>query len=162
TASPKTPLILRKSSKSSGESCERQQGKDKTMGTHSEMLEIGTEAYIYFYPLVTMDLTRRQMTNAEPGKALGRGPANTFSHAPVFPPPEFRDVVRPNFDTLYSSGWLDLTHGPVIVSTPDTDGRYYMLPILDMWTDVFAAPGKRTTGTKQAHFAVVPQEWNGK
>jgi hypothetical protein len=122
----------------------------------NEIYEIGLEAYLYLYPLVIMDVTRRQATNVEAGKMVGRGPMNTFVHVPTFPPAEFRDVVRPNFDTLYSSAFLDVTKEPIIVSAPDTDGRYYMLPMLDMWTDVFANPGKRTTGTKEGHFAVVP------
>ena|ERR1700733_1091807 len=73
--------------------------------------EIGVEAYIYLYPLVLMDTTRRQAVNVEPGKVIGRGPMNTFTHVPIFPPADFRDVVRPNFDTLYSIAWLDLTKG---------------------------------------------------
>jgi hypothetical protein len=127
----------------------------------NEIYEIGLEAYLYLYPLVIMDVTRRQATNVEAGKMVGRGPMNTFVHVPTFPPAEFRDVVRPNFDTLYSSAFLDVTKEPIIVSAPDTDGRYYMLPMLDMWTDVFANPGKRTTGTKEGHFAVVPPGWTG-
>src|SRR5271163_4811911 len=130
--------------------------------TEQEAYEIGIETYTYLYPLVLMDATRRQAVNVEAGKVLGRGPMNAFTHVPMFPPADFRDVVRPNFDTLYSIAWLDLTKEPVVVSVPDTQGRYYLLPMLDMWTDVFASPGKRTTGTGANRFAVVPPRWQGK
>jgi hypothetical protein len=123
--------------------------------------EIGVEAYTYLYPLVLMDTTRRQAVNVEPGKSLGRGPMNVFTHVPIFPPANFRDVIRPNFDTLYSIAWLNLTKDPMVVSALDTRDRYYMLPMLDMWTDVFACPGKRTTGTGEVRFAIVPPGWQG-
>ncbi len=122
---------------------------------------IAVDAYTYFYPLLSMELSRRQFTNAEPGKEFGKGPMNTFVNAPEYPPADFKGVVRSNFDTLYSSTWLDMTKEPMIVSAPDTDGRYYMLPMLDMWSDVFACPGTRTTGTEAGNFLVTPPGWTG-
>ena len=129
--------------------------------TAEEAYEIGMEAYVYLYPLVTFDLTRRVMTNRPSDEQPGMSPTNVFQHLRKYPTAQFRDVVRPNFDTLYSLAWLDLTHGPLIVSVPDTHGRYYLMPVLDMWTDVFAVPGKRTTGTAAARFAIVPPGWHG-
>lgn len=126
-----------------------------------EAREYAVEAYTYLYPLVTMDVTRRQTTNVEPGKVLGRGPMMTVINIRAFPAAEYRDVVRPNFDTLYSAAWIDLTDGPVELTVPDSGGRYYLLPLLDMWTDVFACPGARTTGTGAGRFAIVPPRWTG-
>ena len=126
----------------------------------AEAAAIATDAYVYFYPLISMDLTRKQLANTPPGKGIG-GPMNTFVNVPTFPPADLKVVVRPNFDTLYSSGWLDLTKEPLVVSVPDTGGRYYLLPMLDMWTDVFASPGWRTTGTQAGNFLVTPPGWSG-
>jgi hypothetical protein len=126
-----------------------------------EARTIAQEAYIYLYPLITMDTTREQLTNADPKDNPVAGPPNTFVHVREFPTADMRVVVRPNFDTLYSSAWLDLSDGPVVVSTADTNGRYFLLPMIDMWTNVFAVPGKRTNGTEAANFAVVPPGWSG-
>jgi hypothetical protein len=123
---------------------------------------IAVDAYIYFYPLMSMDITRKQFTNIEPGKEFGKGPMNMFVNVPAYPPGDFKGVVRSNFDTLYSIAWLDLTKEPLVVSAPDTDGRFYLLPMLDMWSDVFASPGWRTTGTKAGNFLVTPPGWVGR
>lgn len=127
--------------------------------TEEEAHAIGVDAYVYFYPLVTMDITRQQLTNvkASPG-AIG-GPPNSFNNILEFPPADMKVVVRPNFDTLYSSAWLDLTKEPVVISAPDTGGRYYLLPMLGMWTDVFASPGWQTTGTAAGNFLIAPPGW---
>ena len=129
--------------------------------TEQEAHAIGVDAYLYFYPLVIMDLTRKQSTNIEPGKEIGRGPMNMFTNVREYPPGDFKEVVRVNFDTLYSIAWLDMTKVPMIVSAPNTDGRYYLLPMLDMWTDVFASPGWRTTGTQAGNFLITPPGWSG-
>ena len=65
-------------------------------------------AYTYLYPLVTMDLTRKQLTNVAKAEGIA-APMNTFANVPAFPTADMKVVVRPNFDTLYSSAWLDLT-----------------------------------------------------
>ena len=131
----------------------------ETIGEH-DAHAIGVAAYTYFYPLVTMDVTRKQLTNVAKVEGVS-GPVNTFASLAAFPPADLKVVVRPNFDTLYSSAWLDLTKEPMIVSVPDTQGRYYLLPMLDMWTDVFASPGWRTTGTQAANYTVIPPGWSG-
>src|SRR5262245_23410771 len=83
--------------------------------TEQQAHDIAVDAYIYFYPLVTMDVTRKQFTNIEPGKEFGKGPMNLFNNVPEYPPANFKGVVRPNFDTLYSIAYLDMTKEPVVV-----------------------------------------------
>ena len=129
--------------------------------SEQEAHAIGVDAYLYFYPLITMDLTRKQSTNVEPGKEFGKGPMNAFTSVPEYPPANYKGVVRVNFDTLYSIAWLDLASEPMIVSAPDTGDRYYLLPMLDMWTDVFASPGWRTTGTQAQNYLITPPGWSG-
>ncbi len=130
-------------------------------GPVANLPRIAEDAYLYFFPLVLMDVTRRITVNVPAGVRPGFGPMNRFTHMRAFPPGNFKEVVRPNFDTLYSPLWFDLREEPVVVSVGDTGGRYYMLPMLDMWTDVFAVVGSRTTGTGAGHHAIVGPGWSG-
>lgn len=135
--------------------------KPKQIVSADEASEIAVEAYVFGYPLVLMDVTRQAMT-AVP-KAEGRkAPVNQFIHMREFPDYTMTDVVSPNADTLYSTAWLDLTKEPIILSLPDVGKRYYLMEMLDAWTNVFASPGARTTGNGRGDFAIVGPQWKGK
>lgn len=118
--------------------------------TPSKVQEIAQRAYVYAYPLVLIEATR------------GSAPANRFTHVPRFPGADFRQIVRPNADTLYSTAWLDVSLEPILIHVPDSRGRFYLLQFMDAWTETFADPGKRTTGTQEQWFAIVGPNWAGK
>jgi hypothetical protein len=126
----------------------------------AEALADGIEAYIYAYPLVTMEYTRRVMTNVAAPEGT-RAPMGQFVRMREYPTAAFRDVTAPNADTLYTTVWLDVSQEPWIVSVPDMDGRYFLLPMLDGWTNIFESPGKRTTGTGAQTFAITGPGWSG-
>lgn len=125
----------------------------------AEARDIAIDAYIYLYPLLSMDITRKQSTNLGPGKEFGKGPMNMFVSVAGYRSAEFDAAVDSNFDTPYSIAWLDLRQQPLVVSTPDTGGRCYLLWLLDLWTDVFASPGWRTAGTGAVDFLVTSPGW---
>ena len=131
--------------------------------TSDQTYSLAKAAYLYAYPLVSMEVTKRQAINVADASTVSlRAPVNQFAHARAYPTAQEKDVVRYNFDTLYSMAWLDLASEPVILSVPDTQDRYYLLPMLDMWSDVFAVVGTRTTGNKAGTYALVAPGWTGK
>jgi len=110
-------------------------------------------AYLYGYPLVIMEETR---------KASEKNHApNVLLHSQTFPGADFRLVVRPNQDTLYSPSWFDLKESPLVISMPDTGDRYYVLPFMDAWTNVFARSGTSTTGNGKKEIALVGPDYDG-
>lgn len=123
-----------------------------------EVRHIAAKAYLFAYPLVLLDLTRR--TTLARQAMLGVG-VNQFVHQRTFPDERARLVIRPNADTFYSTAWLDLSAEPVMLHVPDTQGRYYVMQLLDAWTETVALPGKRTRGTAEGWFAIVGPGWRG-
>ena len=131
-----------------------------TEPNEDEIAAIAEEGYLFGYPLVLMDVSREVMTAVSRPDEF-RAPINQFNVSTHFPDASFRDVVSPNVDTLYSSAWLDLSEGPIVLSLPDTGDRYYVMEMLDAWTNVFASPGTRTTGNRAGHFAILGPGWEG-
>jgi hypothetical protein len=122
---------------------------------------LATDAYIYGYPLVTMEMTRRVFTNVAKPEG-NHAPMGQLIRAREYPNASFRDVTAPNADTLYTTAWIDVGAEPWVLSIPDMMGRYYLFPMLDGWTTVFQVPGKRTTGTGAQTYAITGPGRNGR
>jgi hypothetical protein len=132
--------------------------RDMTSGLEDFWLAL--DAYVFGYPLVTMEMTRRVMTNVA-GVEPTRGPMGNLIKVRQYPDASYRDVTAPNADTLYTTAWLDLAKEPWVLSIPDMKDRYFLFPMLNGWTEVFQVPGKRTTGTKAQTYAITGPGWTG-
>jgi len=129
---------------------------DSRTHARSSTLETAIDAYIYGYSLVLTEFTRQIMLTSEQLQAM-----NQFTHTCQLLTPDDKSVRRPNNDTLYSAAFLDLRAEPIILHVPDTTGLYYVMQIMDAWTNTFAAPGTRTTGSSARDFAIVGPDWKG-
>jgi len=119
-----------------------------------------TQAYVYGFPMLMMDLTRESATSVSTAGQFG-APTNQFAVMTEYPDTSFHDVVRTGLDTLFAVAWADLDKEPLVLSVPDTDGRYYVIALFDMWTNIFASIGSRTTGTGAGDFLIVGPKWRG-
>jgi len=128
------------------------------IGEGLEDFWLATDAYIYGYPLVTMEMTRRVITNAATVEGT-HGPMGHIIKLRQYPDAAFRDVTAPNADTLYTTSFFDVGKEPYVLSVPDMKDRYFLLPMLDGWTNVFQVPGKRTTGTGPQTYAITGPGW---
>ncbi|MBS2029327.1 MAG: DUF1254 domain-containing protein [Deltaproteobacteria bacterium] len=134
--------------------------RDTRLPSPQEIATIAKEAYLYGYPLVTMDQTRAVMTNvATPNET--RAPLNQLVNQQKFFGASFHDVTAPNADTLYSNAWIDLSEEPMVFAHPDMGDRYFLFPFLDAYTNVFAVPGTRTTGHAAETYLLTGPGWHG-
>ena len=120
---------------------------------NEETKRLAAEVYIYAFPLILTDVARAVHT--------AREPYNTFEHRRTLVDASTASTVNPNADFLYSEAWLDLTKEPVVLSVPDPRGHYYLIALLDAWTNVAGSFGKRTMGSEKADLAIVGPRWKG-
>ena len=121
----------------------------------------GLQSYVYGYPLVMMDVTRKVLTAAPAPNATGTAaPINQLARMPTYVSPDFKNVVRISLNSLWTTGFVDLKE-PVVLTVPDNKDRYYVFSVMNMWTDVFASVGTRTTGTGAGNFLFAGPDWKG-
>lgn len=128
--------------------------------TPSDAKAIAEEAYIYGYSLISVEMSRKVITNVEK-PATTRAPMGQFANLREYPSAAFRDVTAPNADTLYSIAFVDVSKEPWVVSWPDMGDRYYVWEFYDAWVPVMFDPGSRTTGQKGQTYAITGPGWSG-
>jgi len=126
----------------------------------AERLAAAVDAYVFGYPLVTLEMTRRIVTNVAEADGT-HAPMGQLVRMRSYPDAADRDITAPNADTLYTTAFFEVGDEPWVLSVPDMRGRYFMLPLLDGWTNVFAVPGSRTTGSSAQTFLITGSGWSG-
>ena len=122
---------------------------------------IATLAYIWGFPLVTMERQFNFVTSPNIPPGIGRGPANSISCATELVNASFTDVVTPNSDTLYCQSQFDLRKEPVVVVVPPISDRYYSFEFLDAYTNDYAYLGQRASGGNGGTYFMAGPDWNG-
>ncbi len=130
-------------------------------GLRADTSLIASEGYIYGFPILLMDETRDGFVGARRDCDNGED-INTFHHVYDIPTPDFRAVVRPNVDTLYSSAMLDLRDSPILLDMPEVRDRYVLMALLDAWSNNFAGLGTQSHGGKEGHYFITGPGWRGK
>lgn len=143
-------------------------GEDEVSWEEQYAYTLGTQAYIYGFPWVYLSWLRWMWTT-EGGKALQEqkglklpwAPVNSFFKSPVLASPNTSTGGSPNCDTLYAVAWLDVARGPIVVSVPEVNDRFYCLEMASMDSDNFAYVGTHVTGTAAGNYLIAGPGWEG-
>jgi hypothetical protein len=115
--------------------------------------KIVREAYLFGYPLVTMDMTRRHETNVRvPDDA--HAPMGQLIKLRAYPAVDDHGAAAPNADTLYTMAWLDVSAEPWVFSIPDMGAGSTSWPMLSGFNEVFHVAGSRATGGKAREYVI--------
>jgi hypothetical protein len=122
---------------------------------------LALQAVTYAAPLVAMYNLRSTVALSPKAKAR---PGDIWRFDDIASPEVAAQsgYVTPNVNVIYGFGFIDLAREPYILTAPDSRGRYYMIQLVDMWTNSFAYPVGEYAGYKGGTFALVGPGWTGK
>jgi hypothetical protein len=102
---------------------------------YNQAYTIGLQAYTYGLPLLETNKTFLSMTSINVSNNDGFGPVNQFNHVRQLNDPSSTAVVAPGANALSSIAWLDLTTEPQVLHVPEVTDHYFVLPLLDPYTE---------------------------
>jgi hypothetical protein len=123
---------------------------------------VGVQATIWAYPLVITAATSELITSTDKPQPDGRAPFNSLGHVSKLANAANKEVVSPNADTVYSTGFVDLKQGAAKITVPAAGTRYYSLMLEDAYSNSFGYIGSRATGNKAGSYLVVGPDYKGK
>ncbi len=107
-----------------------------------------TQAYLYAYPLVLLDLIKEMVTNTKRPTDT-QAPLGQLFHAKTLATPEMVSLTRPNVDTVYSQAYVDLGAEPYLLYKPKTD-RYCSVQLFDGYSNTPDVLGTGARGGSDA------------
>ncbi|MGF1722042.1 DUF1254 domain-containing protein [Vibrio kyushuensis] len=123
---------------------------------------LGIQAFIYGTGPLTVAAVRQTSTSVEAPMDNAMAPLNEMGKTRVLAGPEDRIVPTVNNDTLYSQAHYDLDlSGPMVIEIPKTDDRYYIVQLLDAYSDSIEDLHRNNVGDKGAKVLLMNQDWNG-
>ena len=141
---------------------EQEQPQKNTMDIARErakIAKIAQDAYVYGFPLVLSEITKRYETNPLP--ATGRAPINQIKHISALPDDKYRGYPYPDDSLFFSFAWLDLSKEPFLIEIPETGGKYAVFKVMNGWTDIFVSEVKRGSVAKAVKIAITGPRWEG-
>src|SRR5208283_5482931 len=134
--------------------------KEEKSPALEEAVSTAVDAYLYGYPLITFDVARLQQTNVHVPDAE-HAPMGQMIKMRSYPAVDNHCCAAPNADTLYTMVWLDVSSEPWVLGIPDMGNRYYIVPLVDGYSEVFKVASPPTTGSKAQTYAITGPGWSG-
>ncbi len=124
----------------------------KIRASQYQIQDVAEDIYIYGYPLVVSEMTRRRST-AVLQPSFRRAPVNQFAHRRFPAAPYEKDDIHPHADCLRSSAWLDLRKEPLVLCLPRIE-RYYLFALWSGWYEIFDTLGTWHTDSPGGDFVL--------
>lgn len=98
---------------------------------------LGVQAFIYGAGPLTVSAVRETTTSVDAPMDNAMAPLNKMGKTRVLSGPQDQIVPTVNNDTLYSQAHYDLDiAGPMVLELPKTDDRYFIVQLLDAYSDL--------------------------